>query len=166
MLNNGVVLSVDYEYSPSFPRAGILERAKHERAWKSPHARKGDTQGVIFTPARVSLALLSLRENGGLLVVYFVSKPRSLCSSRFRFLRAKQDKRDMPALEVTKDTLRNYDGDGKENVKKAIGLMSKTTTLHVHHTFLYTSFLSLHNYDVKWPNFKFTWERERQGDKF
>ena len=22
------------------------------------------------------------------------------------------------------------------------------------------------NYDVKWPNFKFTWERERQGDKF
>ena len=72
----------------------------------------------------------------------------------------------MPALEVTKDTLRNYDGDGKENVKKAIGLMSKTTTLHVHHTFLYISFLSLHNYDVKWPNFKFTWERERQGDKF
>ena len=56
----------------------------------------------------------------------------------------------MPALEVTKDTLRNYDGDGKENVKKAIlGLMSKTTTLHVHHTFLYISFLSLHNYDVK-----------------
>ena len=49
----------------------------------------------------------------------------------------------MPALEVTKDTLRNYDGDGKENVKKAIGLMSKTTTLHVHHAFLYISLLSL-----------------------
>ena len=32
-------------------------------------------------------------------------------------------------------TLRNYDGDGKENVKKALGLMSKTTTLHVHHAF-------------------------------
>ena len=46
-------------------------------------------------------------------------------------------------------TLRNYDGDGKENVKKAIGLMSKTTTLHVHHAFLYISLLSLHNYDVK-----------------
>ena len=62
--------------------------------------------------------------------------------------------------------LRNYDGNGKENVKKAIGLMSKTTTLHVHHVFLYISLLSLHNYGVKWPNFKFTWERERQGDKF
>ena len=44
--------------------------------------------------------------------------------------------------------------------------MSKTTTLHVHHAFLYISLLSLHNYDVKWPNFKFTWEQERQGDKF
>ena len=93
---------------------GIVERAKRERAWKSPHPRKGDTRrgerkmrdyrqspsfwpftadwfcsvslrknvgllvasffslsaacrlfsrGVIFTPARVSLALLSLRNN-------------------------------------------------------------------------------------------------------
>ena len=32
-------------------------------------------------------------------------------------------------------TLRNYDGDVNGNVKKAIGLMSKTTTLHVHHAF-------------------------------
>ena len=46
-------------------------------------------------------------------------------------------------------TLRNCDGDGKQDVKKAIGLMSKTTTLHVHHDFLYISLLSLHNYDVK-----------------
>ena len=46
-------------------------------------------------------------------------------------------------------TLRNYDGDGKENVKKEIGLMSKTTTVHVHHAFFYISLLSLHNYDVK-----------------
>ena len=44
--------------------------------------------------------------------------------------------------------------------------MSKTTTLHVHHAFLYISLLSLHSYDVKWPNFKFTWQQERQGDKF
>ena len=32
-------------------------------------------------------------------------------------------------------TLRNYDGDGNGNIKKVIGLMSKTTTLHVHHAF-------------------------------
>ena len=52
------------------------------------------------------------------------------------------------------------------NVKKAIGLMSKTKSLHVHHAFLYISLPSLHNYDVKWPNFKFTWELERQANKF
>ena len=33
--------------------------------------------------------------------------------------------------------------------QKTIGLMSKTTTLHVHHAFLYISLPSLHNYDVK-----------------
>ena len=44
--------------------------------------------------------------------------------------------------------------------------MSKTTTPHVHHAFLQISLLSLYNYDMKWPNFKFTWEWERQGDKF
>ena len=58
--------------------SGMVERAKRERALKikSPHARKGDTRrgdffspGVIFTGARISLALLSLRKNGGLLVV-------------------------------------------------------------------------------------------------
>ena len=47
--------------------------------------------------------------------------------------------------------------------QKTIGLMSKTTTLHVHHAFLYISLLSLHNYDVKWPNFNFTWERESKA---
>ena len=61
--------------------SGIVERAKRERAWKSPHARKGDTflsllaacrlfsRGLIFTRARVLLALLFLMKNGGLLLV-------------------------------------------------------------------------------------------------
>ena len=42
--------------------------------------------------------------------------------------------------------------------------MSKKPTLHVRHAFLYISLLSLHKYDVKWPDFKFICERERQGD--
>ena len=66
--------------------SGIVERSKREPAWKSSHARTGDTRRgerkislspprvafsrVIFTRARVSLSLLSLRKNGGLLVVY------------------------------------------------------------------------------------------------
>ena len=46
--------------------SGIVEGAKRERAWKSPHARKDETRWG----ARVSLSLLSLRTNGGLLEVY------------------------------------------------------------------------------------------------
>ena len=34
-------------------------------------------------------------------------------------------------------TLRNYDGNGNVNVKKAIGLTSKATTLHAHNSFLH-----------------------------
>ena len=43
----------------------------------------------------------------------------------------------------------NDDCDGNEDLKKAIGMMSKTTTVHVHHAFLYSSLLSLYDYDVK-----------------
>ena len=49
----------------------------------------------------------------------------------------------------------NDDGDGNENVKTTIGLFSKTTTLHVHHAFLYIALPSLHDYDGKMPNFAF-----------
>ena len=59
----------------------------------------------------------------------------------------------------------NYSADGNGNVKKAVSLISNTTVLHVHHAFFYISYPSLHNYNVKWPNFELTWERERQGNK-
>ena len=54
-----------------------------------------------------------------------------------------------PAAYATIGSLSNDDGDGNENGKKAIGLISKTTTLHVHHAFLYISLPSLHDYNVK-----------------
>ena len=50
-------------------------------------------------------------------------------------------------------TLRSDHGDGNGSAKKAIGLISKTTFLHVHHAFLNISLPSLHDYDVKMPNF-------------
>ena len=62
--------------------------------------------------------------------------------------------------------LRSNDADGNENVKKTIGLISKTTTLHVHHTFLYISFPFLHDYDVKMPNFAFYGGRKQATTKF
>ena len=79
---------------PHFP-SGIVERAKGQRTWKSPATRRGEREKwgttdkallcprrvspflreVILTRARASLALLSLRENEGLLAVY------NFCSS-------------------------------------------------------------------------------------
>ena len=47
-------------------------------------------------------------------------------------------------------TLRSDNGDGNGNATKAIGLISKTT---IFHAFLYISLSSLHDYDVKMPNF-------------
>ena len=38
-------------------------------------------------------------------------------------------------VSVLVGSLSNDDADGNENGKKAIGLISKTTTLHVHHAF-------------------------------
>ena len=42
--------------------------------------------------------------------------------------------------------------------RTAIGLLSKTTTLHVHHAFLPL----LHDYNVKLPNFTFYEGREHE----
>ena len=62
-------------------------------------------------------------------------------------------------------TLRSNDADDNENVKKTIGLISTTTTSHVHHTFLYISVPFLHDYDVKMPNFAFYGGRKQATTK-
>ena len=63
-------------------------------------------------------------------------------------------------------TLRSNDADGNENVKKTIGLISKTATLHVHHAFWYISFLFLQDYDVKMPNLAFYGGCKKATTKF
>ena len=47
-------------------------------------------------------------------------------------------------------------GDGNENVKKAIGLMEKTATLQVLHAFFVHFFAvtTVHDYDVNMPNWR------------
>ena len=62
-------------------------------------------------------------------------------------------------------TLRSNDADDNENVQKTIGLISKTTTSHVHHTFLYISFPFLHDYDVKMRHFAFYGGRKQATTK-
>ena len=56
-------------------------------------------------------------------------------------------------------SLLKSDDNGVVNVKMAIGLVGKTTILHVHHASLFISLLSLHDYDVKMPKFTFYGER-------
>ena len=46
----------------------------------------------------------------------------------------------------------HHSGDSKVKVKKAIGLISKTTTVHQHHTLRYISLLSPDSYDVKFTH--------------
>ena len=46
-------------------------------------------------------------------------------------------------------SLSNYDGEVNENGKKSIDLDKQTTTLQVHHAFLYVSQPLLHDYNVK-----------------
>ena len=50
--------------------------------------------------------------------------------------------------------------------QKTIGLISKTTISQVYHAFLYISFLFLHDYDVKMPNFAVFGERKQATAKF
>ena len=57
------------------------------------------------------------------------------------------------------------EGDGNENVKKAIGLLSRTTSLHMHHT-LYISSPLLHDYNMKMPSFMFYGGRKEATTKF
>ena len=71
-------------------------------------------------------------------------------------------------VNETLGTLRSDhgDGDGNENATEAIGLVTKTTILHVHHAFLYISLPSLHEYDVKMPNFTIYRGSTRAATKF
>ena len=50
--------------------------------------------------------------------------------------------------------------------KHSIGLLSKTTSLHVHHAFLYISLPLLHDYDVKMPIFTFYGGRKQATTSF
>ena len=59
----------------------------------------------------------------------------------------------LPVFELTIGTLRSDDVDGNGDAAKTIGLICKTTILRVHRAFLYISLPSLHDCDVKMPNF-------------
>ena len=57
--------------------------------------------------------------------------------------------------------------DGNANVKRpnSFRLEGKTTTLQMHHTFLYISYAFLHDYEVHLPNFVFYGDRKQAATK-
>ena len=69
-------------------------------------------------------------------------------------------------LTVKLGSFNNDDRDGYENVKTAIRLLNETSSLHVHHAFLYISLLLLQDYDVKMPNFTFYGGHKQATEKF
>ena len=74
--------------------------------------------------------------------------------------------RKLSVRKMSVGSFSNDDGDGNENVKKAIGLWSKTTSLRAHHAFLYISLPLLDDYDVKMPSFTFYGGRKQATTNF
>ena len=64
-----------------------------------------------------------------------------------------------PNLICAREDRRELSKDGNANGKKAVGLLSKTTTLHLHHAFLYISLSLLHDHRVKLSSFTFYEDR-------
>ena len=86
----------------------------------------------------------------------FFSLPKgSICCMLFCLVSSFRNNPFVKIRPVHIGSFSNNDGDANENVKTAIGLLSKTTSLHVHHAFLYISWPLLHDYDVKMPNSRF-----------
>ena len=57
-------------------------------------------------------------------------------------------------------------GRRQQERQKALGLIGKTTTLRVHHTFLYISLSLMHDYDVKFPQATFYGGRKHKTTSF
>ena len=70
------------------------------------------------------------------------------CKYRLAWVKSFNHKSEQEAEATTSAT-------ATRTAKNPVGLDWQTTTLHVHHVFLYISLPSLHDYDVKVPNFSF-----------
>ena len=59
------------------------------------------------------------------------------------------------ACNKTIGSLSNNISDRNEDVKKAVDMLGKATTLHVHHTYFVHFLVMLHDCNLRMPNFKF-----------
>ena len=86
-----------------------------------------------------------------------ISRSNSICTEKILFL---------TNHNVLSQIIESLRCSGHKKVQKAIAWQGKTTTLHVHHAFLYISLLSLHDYHVKMPNFTFCEGQKQAMTKF
>ena len=98
------------------------------------------------------LALVALKKKKTL-----ISYPASTASGGVSLCRRREEKPLLSwyLMDHVRHKIETDDSDGNENVKKAISLITKTTTLHAQHAFVYISLPFLHDYDVKMPKFAF-----------
>ena len=83
-----------------------------------------------------------------------LSKPRlASCSGRIKDRRDPQILKEEEVFSI--GSLNNYEGDGNEDGKKAIGLDKQNNNFARASRFLYISLPSLYDYNVKVPNFTF-----------
>ena len=86
-----------------------------------------------------------------------ISRSNSICTEKILFL---------TNHNVLSQIIESLRCSCHKKVQKAIAWQGKTTTLHVHHAFLYISLPSLHNYHVKMPNFTFCEGQKQAMRKF
>ena len=130
----------------------------HLSAEKEQGARWRHEKNTCVSPSRTPFCLAPIISSAfyaGYLLTSYVDHWVPRGSSPVEILKMEKITFSRDVTSVILGSFSNDDGDGNEDVKKAIGLLSKTTTLHVHHAFLYISLPSLHDYDVKMPNCKF-----------
>ena len=85
---------------------------------------------------------------------------------KHRFYNIRSRKSYVVSRDVTTRQRKRSRNCNRELQQRRRRRQKKTTTLHVHHTFLYTSLPSLHDYDVKMPTFTIYGERKTSDDEF
>ena len=122
----------------------ILADSQHSEEWKQTLREHEEKKDRVIEKYKTKCEQKRVRT---LTVIIKNILLNSLSNDQFSLLH-----RGPPGYLI-KGTLRSHDGDGNENFRKAIGLISKTRILHMHHAFLDISLPALRDYDVKLPNF-------------
>ena len=133
-----------HEFNVFRKTIAILADSQHSEEWKQTLREHEEKKDRVIEKYKTKCEQKRVRT---LTVIIKNILLNSLSNDQFSLLH-----RGPPGYLI-KGTLRSQDGDGNENFRKAIGLISKTRILHMHHAFLYISLPALRDYDVKLPNF-------------